>query len=576
MAGGTGEFTMVPVGEPGPTFRPEHDYFSVALVAIRMPSGGWQKFAPVVWSSVMHYAFDGEGGKKQLFGLFPGPQGDRPEFSRNDRVTIMDVQLIPRIVAREELHVDFTLASVKEKDFLAGVLKAATDIVASPAASFVSQIIPGGAVAVETAKGATAAAESVNNSINELLGTDKVQSLGRYIRRLSAPMPSGLFAFVDKGVDASKLKFDPATNILRDANGPLKKSYAVVRLQRETTRPDWMTLPDLTQAWNRIREAKLGGGDVLAAIDHFRLTAQTSPDLTPGDAEKLTRAAQQKFAPELSGAESVEMGDPGSMRDALEHFMDDTMESRGEESAFFTNAVSANAPWSTPGPFTRSLEMLLRHEGGYVDHPDDKGGPTNKGVTKSVYDSFRRSKGLPMRSVKELTADELHEIYYIGYWLQARCPEMPTEAMAALMFDAAVNHSPKRAIKLLQQGAGMADAKCDGVWGIKTRSAVVAAAANALALVDSCLLRRERFYLEIVKNNPKQGAFLNGWMNRVAGLRVYLRPLLAKAPNQTDTESALFMETGERVYLRAADTEFPQTAAATDNKELPHLAKAAE
>lgn len=571
MAGGTGEFTMVPVGEPGPSFRPEHDYFSVSLVAIHMPSAGWSKFAPVVWSSVMHYAFDGEGGRKQLFGLFPGPQGDRPEFARNDRVTVMDIQLIPRIVAREELQVDFTLASVKEKDFLAGVLKAATDIVASPAASFVSQIMPGAAVAVETAKGAAAAAESINNSINEVLGTDKVQSLGRYVRRLRAPMPSGLFAFVDKGVDASKLRFDAATNVLRDANGPLKKSYAVVRLQRETTRPDWMTLPDLTQAWSRIRDAKLGAGDVLAAIDHFKLTAQTSPDLTPADAEKLAKAAIQKFAPELSGAESAGLSDPGSMRDALEHFMDDTMADRGEESAF----LGASA-YKTPGPYMRSLEMLLRHEGGYVDHPDDKGGPTNKGVTKSVYDAFRRSKGLPMRSVKELTDDELHEIYYTGYWVPARCPEMPTEAMAALMFDAAVNHSPKRAIRLLQQGAGLADAKCDGVWGLITRTAVIAAAANALALVDACLLRRERFYLEIVKNNPKQGVFLNGWMNRVAGLRLYLKPLLAKAPNATDTESALFMETGERVYLRAADTEFPQTAAATDNSELPHLAKAAE
>ena len=291
MAGGAGEFTMVPVGEAGQPFRPEHDYFSVALAAVHMPARGWgsEEYAPVVWSSVTHYAFDSENGRKRLVGMFPVPQGDRPEFSRNDRVTIMDILLVPRIVAREELEVDFTLGSVQEKDFLAGVLKAAGDIASSPAASFVSQIIPGAAVIVEGAKTASAAGTSVNDSINEMMGADKVQALGRYLRRLRAPIGSGLFAFVEKKYETGRLVFDETSHVLSDAAGPLKSPYAVVRLQCEATRPDWMTLPDLTQAWNRIREAKIGGGDVVAAVKHFGLTAMTSPDLTPDDAESSRR-----------------------------------------------------------------------------------------------------------------------------------------------------------------------------------------------------------------------------------------------------------------------------------------------
>ena len=38
--------------------------------------------------------------------------------------------------------------------------------------------------------------------------------------------------------------------------------------------------------------------------------------------------------------------------------------------------------------FSRSLAMLLRHEGGFVNHPKAPGGMTNRGITKKVYDKF--------------------------------------------------------------------------------------------------------------------------------------------------------------------------------------------
>ena len=36
--------------------------------------------------------------------------------------------------------------------------------------------------------------------------------------------------------------------------------------------------------------------------------------------------------------------------------------------------------------YQECLEMILHHEGGYVNHPSDPGGETNLGVTKKVYD----------------------------------------------------------------------------------------------------------------------------------------------------------------------------------------------
>jgi hypothetical protein len=179
-----------------------------------------------------------------------------------------------------------------------------------------------------------------------------------------------------------------------------------------------------------------------------------------------------------------------------------------------------------------------------------------KGVTQATYDAYRKRKGIPKRSVKELANDEIKEIYFNGYWRSAMCPEMPNEALATLMFDAAVNHGPGQAIKFLQQAAAVPAAQCDGKWGPRTRACMIAAAANISNLVDECLLRRERFYRLIVERKPQLGAFLRGWMNRLVSLRAYVKPLLIRAPAGGDTESALFAESPDREVLRSAPPDF--------------------
>lgn len=559
MPGGSGRFIMTPVGPAGPTYRPDQDYFSVALLAVHMPGNGvlsLSKYAPVVWASVTHNAFDGENGRKRLLGLYPGATADRPKFAREDRVTIVDLQLVPRVIAREELDVDFTLATVREKDFLAGILKTATEVAASPAATFVSQIIPGAKGAAGVAKSVTQSATSIKASIDDLLDSDKVKSLGRYQQTLRAPMPSGTFAFIDSAESATGLSYDPHTNKLTNAKGEITSPYAVVRLMCEATRPDWMSLPDLVQAWTRIREIKLARGDVATAIENFSLTAQTSPDLTPADAVKLTAAVKQKFAPELAGMESAETGDLGDMESALGFFMQDTVAEM--ESAFVDQPK-----WMVDGPFQRSLNMLLRHEGGYVDHPADRGGPTNKGITEKTLRKFLRARHpsatdaeIEAVSLRDMSDELIAEIYYQGYWTPSRCVDLPNEALAALLFDAAVNHGARQAIRLMQQGAGMAAFDCDGLWGKRTRAAIATAGTDSVGLIDGALVSRERFYRQIVQDDPSQGVFLRGWMNRLAGLKAYVMPLLANAPVGVETESALLDDTGDRVALRAAEPDF--------------------
>lgn len=556
MAGGPDKFVMVPVGARGVAITPDEDYFSVKLVAIHVPATGllgMSKNAPVVWSAITYFAFDGENGRKQLLGLFPLPNDERPQAEGNYRVTGHNVQLTPRIVAQPELTLNFTLASMREKDFLAGILKTASEIATSPVATFVSQIIPGATAVANAVDGAAKAADSVRSSLDELLDGSKLKTLGWDQTTLKLPAEAGMFAYVGGQHTKGALKYEGLEHGLTLNGESVKSPYVVVEVLSEKRRPDWMTLPDIAQAWTRLREARIKRAGVDDAFETFRLTALTSPDLTRADADKLIEGVRLKFALENTGAESG-MGDPGDLAEALSFFMGDTV--KAMESA----AIAVGDPWREEGPFLRAYTSSLGHEGGYVDHPNDRGGPTNKGVTQKTYDAFRRIKKLPEQHVKDITEAEIGEIYHNGYWRPAKCALMPNEAMASLVFDAAINHGPNRALRLLQQAARLAARDCDGKWGPQTAAAVTKAAQDAVGFADDYLLGRERFYRWIVHDDPDQGVFLNGWMNRLAGQRAIAMALLSGAPKGLDTESGLIDGDGADVFTHAAEADFSEFA----------------
>lgn len=363
------EYVLFPVGEPGPNIRPEQDYFSVAVLAIHMPSRGFNasKVAPLIWSTVSHHDPDGQ---KKLVGLYPAESSELPEFSRNDRVTVTDQPLTPRTVAREEIGLDLAFGAVREKAFRQGALKRAWDLASS--SNFVSQIV--------TRNRSLPTVDAFADAMNELINDNDVVMLGRMMLTLRSPLRSGVFAFVSRSENTAGLKYDQATHTLANARGPIASPYAVLRLVAEVTRADWMRLPDLIQAWELIRQKSINGDDVVAAIERFRLTALTSPDLTRADAEELTRAAQLKFAHVLAG----EAASDESLYDkerSLDHAFGRSIGTDlSTPDASGLDAVSGPVPaYLAPGLSRRALETVLQDEGGVIEHPHDRGGPRNRG-----------------------------------------------------------------------------------------------------------------------------------------------------------------------------------------------------
>lgn len=116
--------------------------------------------------------------------------------------------------------------------------------------------------------------------------------------------------------------------------------------------------------------------------------------------------------------------------------------------------------------FANCMSVVLEHEGGYVDHPDDPGGATNLGITHLTLADWR---GAPVSKgdVRALQRTEAEEIYRARYWNALNCDRLAA-GVDLVVFDFGVNAGPARAARMLQRITG---AKIDGQIGPKTLAA---------------------------------------------------------------------------------------------------------
>jgi lysozyme family protein len=152
--------------------------------------------------------------------------------------------------------------------------------------------------------------------------------------------------------------------------------------------------------------------------------------------------------------------------------------------------------------FDEAFERLIKHEGGYVNHPNDPGGETNWGITLRT----AREAGYT-GTMRALTRTQAKEIYRTAYWGRARA-EQYDPAIGFQVFDAAVNHGIGNAVRFLQRAAGVAD---DGAVGPLTVAAI-----RAMTVTD-VLARFQAERLEFYIKLSTWPAFGKGWVQRVAG-----------------------------------------------------------
>ncbi len=171
--------------------------------------------------------------------------------------------------------------------------------------------------------------------------------------------------------------------------------------------------------------------------------------------------------------------------------------------------------------FDKALDFIRPWEGGFSNHPRDPGGATMHGVTQRVYDRFRRAAGLAVRSVRQIEAAEEHSIYLDGYWIPAKCPDLPPP-LAIADFDGSVNQGVRATAKLLQQAVG---AGVDGKVGPLTLAKVRRSwSRNPSGLiVEFCARRAVRY-----AGTRNRKTFGLGWMRRLCDCERAALELLAE------------------------------------------------
>lgn len=167
--------------------------------------------------------------------------------------------------------------------------------------------------------------------------------------------------------------------------------------------------------------------------------------------------------------------------------------------------------------FEKAFARLIGHEGGYSTDRNDPGnwtgGKVGKGVLKGTKYGIAANT-YPNLDIKNLTLEQAKAIYKKDWWDKLGAEQLHP-AIVYQLWDFAVNAGKSRAVKELQQVAGVID---DGILGAKTIAAV-----KALPVTDVLILltaERLRFYTSLTT----WGTYGKGWTNRVADNLKYAVP----------------------------------------------------
>lgn len=159
--------------------------------------------------------------------------------------------------------------------------------------------------------------------------------------------------------------------------------------------------------------------------------------------------------------------------------------------------------------------IILKWEGGYVNHPNDKGGPTNKGVTIATWRKVGYDKDgdgdIDIDDLKLLSNEDIvNRVLKPFYWDKWKADQIKNQSIANLVVDW-VWGSGTWGIKFPQR---ILEVKDDGIVGPKTLD-TLNNYPDQSELFKKLWLRRKQHFEDIVKADPTQDVFLKGWLNRL-------------------------------------------------------------
>jgi len=172
--------------------------------------------------------------------------------------------------------------------------------------------------------------------------------------------------------------------------------------------------------------------------------------------------------------------------------------------------------------FTQAFQLMIAHEGGYGNDPDDPGGETYKGVARKIFskwdgwtkvDILKRQTGFPANLDKDPELQQnVSDFYRVTFWDKMNGDQIANQDIANSIFDFGVNAGSGTSSSLAQMVVG---AKSDGVIGPDSISAINNFDPDHF--LASFTVAKIARYVNIVKKRPTSRKYFYGWVIRALG-----------------------------------------------------------
>ncbi len=169
--------------------------------------------------------------------------------------------------------------------------------------------------------------------------------------------------------------------------------------------------------------------------------------------------------------------------------------------------------------FNIAFQRTLTQEGGYCNDPDDLGGETYKGISRTSHSSwkgwaivekYKKLSSFPVPLDKDVELQKQVELFYLyEFWLPLKADHISNQTIADSVFDFAVNTGITATTRIVQSLVGT---KIDGIIGDHTL--------NKLNSMDfgyfqsAFTVTKIEYYMNIIRKRPTNKKYLIGWITR--------------------------------------------------------------
>lgn len=174
--------------------------------------------------------------------------------------------------------------------------------------------------------------------------------------------------------------------------------------------------------------------------------------------------------------------------------------------------------------FEPAVKVVLKHEGGYVNNPNDPGGATNFGISlRFLADhpeegDFNHDGHVDAEDIRNMTPEQAMEVYKNEWWNKFNYGSIIDQTLATKVFDMSVNMGAKRAHIIVQTALNSAfglKLSVDGVLGSATYSVINNCTDDTEQTLMTAICDEQwGFYQRLIEQKPSLSVFAKGWKNR--------------------------------------------------------------